>query len=252
MKSLSDTQVVILAGGKGTRMKSNIPKCLMMLGSMSFLERVLQACNFISKKPVIIVGYKGEEVIEVIGKERALFVWQHEQLGTGHAVSMAKDCKNIQGYKNILVLMGDQPFISSDTLGELIETHTHKKATVTITTAQVPHFENEFSPFARFGRVIRNDKGLVGSIVEYKDASSEIQAITEVNIGTYIFDANFLWSHIHTLSNKNASEEYYITDLVHMAFKEQKKVVAYVLPNSIEALGVNSLEDLEIAKKYIP
>lgn len=251
MDILSDTQVVILAGGKGTRMKCDTPKCLTMLGSMSFLERVIQACSFITKKPVIVVGYKGDEVINAIGKNNADFVWQREQLGTGHAVSMAKDSESVQGCKHIIVLMGDQPFISSQTLRELVATHKENNATVTITTARVPHFENEFAPFVRFGRVIRNQHNLVGSIVEYKDATPEIQLVREVNIGTYVFNAEFLWSHIDTLSNTNASDEYYITDLVHMAFEEQKKVVPYVLSKTTEALGINSFEDLEIAKKYM-
>lgn len=247
----NDIHAIILAAGRGTRMKCDSPKCLTMLGDKPFLERVLSATKPLCDKPTVVVGFKGEEVVEAIGVERVNFVWQHEQLGTGHAVGVTKELLADNGYKHIVVLMGDQPLITSATLTELVQVHKDRGATVTVTSAIVPNFENEFAPFLRFGRVIRNEHNLVDAIVEYKDATAEIQAHTEVNIGTYVFDAAFLWSHIDTISDNNASSEYYLTDLVHMAFAENKKVVPYVLPEISEAFGVNSLEDLEIAKRFI-
>lgn len=248
---MNDTHVIILAGGKGTRMKCDTPKCLTMLGDKPFLERVLAATEPLCEKPTVVVGFKGEEVVAAIGEDRVDFVWQHEQLGTGHAVGVTKDSLADKGFTHIVVLMGDQPLITSATLTELVQVHKDRGASVTVTTAIVPNYENEFAPFLRFGRVIRNEHNLVDAIVEYKDATAEMQGHTEVNIGTYVFDAEFLWSHIDMLSDNNASSEYYLTDLVHMAFAENKKVVPYVLPEITEAFGVNSLEDLEIAKKFI-
>ena len=246
-----NTQAIILAAGKGTRMKTEHPKCLTPLGNKTFLDMVLLATESVCDRPVVVVGYKGEEVINHVGDAVADFVWQKEQLGTGHAVAAAKDISKSRDLPNTLVLMGDQPLISGSTLEELVKVHSDKEATITLLTAVVPDFENEFSPFLRFGRIIRDEHNAVDKIVEYKDATEEEKNIKEVNIGTYIFDSNFLWQHIEKLGNENASGEYYITDLIQIAFEEGKKVLPFVLPDTKEAFGVNSPEDLEIVKNKI-
>lgn len=246
-----NTQAIILAAGKGTRMKTDYPKCLTLLGNETFLDMVLLATESVCDRPVVVVGYKGEEVINHVGEERVDFVWQKEQLGTGHAVAAAKYISEEKNLQNTLVLMGDQPLISGSTLEELVKVHTDKEATITLLTVLVPEFENEFSPFLRFGRIIRDEHNMVDKIVEYKDATEEEQNIKEVNIGTYIFDSAFLWTHIEKLGNKNASGEYYITDLIQVAFEEGKKVLPFVLLDTKEAFGVNSLEDLEIVKNKL-
>ncbi|MCA9356137.1 NTP transferase domain-containing protein [Candidatus Nomurabacteria bacterium] len=246
-----NTQAIILAAGKGTRMKTEHPKCLTPLGNKTFLDMVLLATESVCDRSVVVVGYKGEEVINHVSDGVADFVWQKEQLGTGHAVAAAKDISKSRDLPNTLVLMGDQPLISGSTLEELVKVHSDKEATITLLTAVVPDFENEFSPFLRFGRIIRDEHNAVDKIVEYKDATEEEKNIKEVNIGTYIFDSNFLWQHIEKLGNKNASGEYYITDLIQIAFEEGKKVLPFVLPDTKEAFGVNSPEDLEIVKNKI-
>jgi len=243
-----NTQAIILAAGKGTRMKTDIPKCLTVLNQKTFIDYVIEASSSICEKPVVVVGYKGDEVVSHIGQDKAYFVWQKEQLGTGHAVACAKEKISIEEKTNTLVLMGDQPLITKSTLEELVKVHTDKEATITLVTAIIPNFENEFLPFLKFGRIIRNQHNAVDKIIEYKDATEHEKNIKEVNIGTYIFNSNFLWQHIEKLNNKNASGEYYITDLIEVAFEEGKKVLPFVLPDTKEAFGVNSLEDLEIVK----
>ncbi len=248
---MNDTHVIILAGGKGTRMKCDTPKCLTMLGDKPFLERVLSSCSFITKQPTIIIGYKGDEVVKTIG-DGPEYVLQEEQLGTGHAVGCAKDSVAPRGYKYIMVLMGDQPLVSEATLHGLLESHMKADAVITASTIVVPNFENEYAPFLRFGRILRGEDGSIVGNIEYKDATEEQrEELHEVGINTFIFDADFLWSHVGMLSDDNAAGELYVTDFLGMAFREGKKVAPFVVADIKEALGVNSLEDLEIAKKFI-
>lgn len=247
----NDTHIVILAGGKGTRMKCDTPKCLTMLGEKPFLTRVIESCAFITEHPTIIIGYKGDEVTAAIG-EGPEYIVQQEQLGTGHAVGCAKDALLPRGYKNIIVLMGDQPFVTEATLRGLLAAHERDGATITASTIVVPNFENEYSPFLRFGRILRGEDGTIIGNIEYKDATEEErETLREVGINTFVFDADFLWSHVGALSSDNAAGELYLTDLLGMAFREGKRVVPYVVSDIKEALGVNSLEDLEIAKRFV-
>lgn len=241
---------IILAAGRGTRMKCDSPKCLTQFGDEPFLKHTLRELSSVCKDPTIVVGYKGEEVIETIGTGPN-YVWQHDLKGTGHAVMCARESLVGKGYKTILVLMCDQPLISQATFEGLVKTHEESGSAITLTTASVPNFENEYTPFIQFGRIIRGTDSFVDKIAEWKDATPEEFAVTEVNLGMYAFDAEFLWSHLDKITTDNSLGQYYLTDLVAMAFEEGKKVSGYKLEDNREAFGVNSLEDLEIAKRFI-
>lgn len=246
----SNTHAIILAAGRGTRMKCDSPKCLTQFGNEPFLKHTMRELADVCDKPTIVVGYKGEEVIAEIG-EGPNYVWQKELLGTGHAVMCAKDSLIGKDYKTILVLMCDQPLITATTFKGLVAAHENSSSVITLTTVVVPNYENEYTPFIQFGRIIRGVDGFVDKIAEWKDANPEEFAVKEVNLGMYAFDAEFLWSHLDKLTTDNSLAQYYITDLIEMAFREGKKVSAYGIENPQEAFGVNSLEDLEIAKKFI-
>ncbi len=246
----NETHAIILAAGRGTRMKCDSPKCLTQFGDEPFIKHTLRELGDICKVPTIIVGYKGEEVIKEIG-DGPNYVWQHQLLGTGHAVMCAKESLTEKNFKTILVLMCDQPLISANTFKELVDVHAKSGSVITLTTAMVPSFENEYTPFIQFGRIIRGNDGFVDKIAEWKDATQEEFAVKEVNLGMYAFDAEFLWSHLDKLTTNNTLGQYYITDLVEMAFKEGRKVDGYILKDTTEAFGVNSLEDLEIAKRFV-
>lgn len=246
----NDIHAIILAAGRGTRMKCDSPKCLTQFGDEPFLRHTLRELVPVCSNPTIVVGYKGEEVIAEIG-DGPNYVWQHELLGTGHAVMCAKDSLAGKDFKTILVLMCDQPLISTHTFQQLAETHKKSGSAITIATAELPNFENEYTPFIQFGRVIRDATGHVDKIAEWKDATEEEFAVKEVNLGMYAFDAEFLWSHLDKLTTNNTLGQYYITDLIEMAFNEGKRVSAYTLKDNKEAFGVNSLEDLEIAKRFV-
>lgn len=237
-------QVIILAGGKGTRMKSDIPKVLHTINGDSFINHVIKSVEDVSDKPAIIIGYKGEDIIKHL-RDKYEFIWQNEQLGTGHAVLCAKDKLEKMGFDNIVVLPGDHPCISKKTIDDLIDSHINNNAKLTITTVKVPNYENIFSHFYNCGRIVRNKEGLITDIIELKDCNSGEQEIKEVNISYYCFDADWLWGNITKLSNNNKANEYYLTDLINIAKKQNQKINSIGLTDPREGMGVNSKEQLD-------
>lgn len=242
------TEILILAAGKGKRMQSDLPKVLMPLQGKPMLSRVLSAVHkAFREKPVAIVGHKAEMVKKEIGN-LCHYALQKEQLGTGHAVSCAK--KNCASSKHIMVLSGDQPFITDKTLKKLLAKHLKSGAKITFATALLPDFKSWRKAFAGFGRILRK-KGKIEGIREYKDAGEKEKKIREVNAGCYVFEAKWLWQNLKSIKNHNAQGEYYLTDLFHIAFEEKEKVES-VRINPHEALGANSKEELEILEKLAP
>jgi len=234
---------IILAAGKGKRLlseKFQLPKALRKLGNRPILSYVLDNIHFIEKKDIVIViGFMGEKVIEEIGDEYN-YVWQKEQLGTGHAVMMAKDYFDSDIN---LILMGDMPFIKSNTIEKFIDYHKKSENNLSILTVQ----GNEKSSF---GRIIRNSEGLIEKIVEVKDASPEEKKITELNTGIMIIDKKAL-ALLDELKTDNAQKEYYLTDLVKLAKDNKYKSGGFKVNDEIEFFGINTLEDLEFAENYI-
>lgn len=244
-------EIIILAGGKGTRMKSEKPKVLTELHGKTFIERVVEAARVINPKPVVIVGYKGEEVIAALG-DSCRYVWQREQLGTGHAVQCAKsELEKNTAAKNIIVVPGDHPLINSEALIRLLESHEASGRTITFTTLQVPHFEQEYAGFYAYGRIIRNEIGAVANIVELKDCDDAQKRITETNSSYYCFNAQWLWSHIELLQNNNKASEFYLTDLIHIAFKEGELLNTLTLNDVRLGMGINTLEELRVAEQFV-
>lgn len=248
--SMNDNiSIIILAGGKGTRMESDAPKALTLLDGKPFLSHILETIESSfgeAMKPVIVVGYKKEEVIKTIGEDYTYAV-QEEQLGTGHAVKITEPyIQNKEG--STVVLYADHPLISGDTIKALIEKQRETKSPIVMATTIVPHFDDWYHTFIGWGRFKRNSMGDITAIIEYKDANNEEKAICEVNPAYSVFDTQWLFEHLTKISNENAQKEYYLTNLVQFAFDEGYVIPSVTIPPE-EAIGANSLKELEILEK---
>ena len=234
---------VILAAGKGTRMKSDLPKVLHKVAGISMLEHVFRSVSAIEpEKTVTVIGHKAELVEQVLAGQTE-FVRQTEQLGTGHAVMMAEPVlENLTG--QTLVIAGDTPLITGESLKNLIDFHINHKNVATILTAEADN------PFG-YGRIVRNQHGEVIKIVEQKDASDFEQQIKEINTGTYVFDNVRLFEALKNINTNNAQGEYYITDVIGIFRENGEKVGAYTLKDFDESLGVNDRVALATAESIM-
>ena len=234
---------IILAAGKGTRMKSDLPKVLHKVAGISMLEHVFRSVNAINpEKTVTVIGHKAELVEQVLAGQTE-FVRQTEQLGTGHAVMMAEPVlENLTG--QTLVIAGDTPLITGESLKNLIDFHINHKNVATILTAEADN------PFG-YGRIVRNQHGEVLKIVEQKDASDFEQQIKEINTGTYVFDNARLFAALKNINTSNAQGEYYITDVIGIFRENGEKVGAYTLKDFDESLGVNDRVALATAESVM-
>ncbi|MEI6650541.1 MAG: NTP transferase domain-containing protein [Candidatus Moraniibacteriota bacterium] len=240
-------QVIVMAGGKGTRMNmTDIPKTMIRVEGKPIVEYIVEAAESAvpETKPVVIVGFQGHTIQAYLG-DRVICVEQKEQLGTGHAVACAAPLlRERKDIKYVIVLAGDQPLISADTIRTVLDHHEKSQETITLGTVVVPDFSGIHEHLLHYGRIIRKEDGTVSRIVEYKDATEEERAIREVNTSVYCFDADWLWSHIDKLGSDNASKEFYITDLIGMAMEEGRNINAIPLPDPLEGLNVNTPEQL--------
>jgi bifunctional UDP-N-acetylglucosamine pyrophosphorylase/glucosamine-1-phosphate N-acetyltransferase len=231
--------VVILAAGQGTRMKSRLAKVLHPLAGKPFVLYSVEAGHTVSQRPpVLVVGHEGDAVREVVG-DGARYVLQAEQLGTGHAVAQARELLEGQT-RHVIVLYADMPLLRGETLQALYEAqqaHDGPFSMLTLVT-DTPR---------GFGRIVRGKDGSVRAIVEQAQATPEQLAIPEVNVGIYCFDAGWLWSHLDhiPLSPKG---EYYLTDLVAIAVEEGEAVNALVMDDPDEAIGINTRVHLSEAE----
>ncbi len=232
---------LILAAGKGTRMKSERPKVLHKVNGKPMLERVTNVLENIGvNKKLYILGHKKEEVLEVMGNVE--HVIQEEQLGTGHAVLIAKE--KIKELKDdVLITCGDTPLLTEKTLGELKKLFYEKNLDCIILSCKVQN------PFA-YGRIIK-ENGQVVNIVEEKEATPEQKLINEINTGVYIFKHDKLVDAISKIDNNNSKGEYYLTDAVKILSDEGSKVDTYQIFDEEETLGVNSKEQLAQANKIL-
>ncbi|HAS80646.1 MAG: Bifunctional protein GlmU [Candidatus Nomurabacteria bacterium GW2011_GWE1_32_28] len=247
MENLDKIKIIILAGGKGKRMQSDLPKVLIKLNGKPLIKYILNSVKkAFNKKPIAVIGNKAELVKSEL-KDSCFYAIQKEQLGTGHAVSCTKEyCKDAE---HIIILSGDQPLISPETLKNLLKKHLEVKTKITFTTTEVCDFDNWRKSFIAFGRIIRKN-GEITAIREYRDASEEEKLIKEVNAGSYAFDAKWLWKNLEKINNKNIQNEYYLTDLLHIASLEKEKIEAIQI-ESHEALGANTKEELEILEEFV-
>ena len=231
--------IAIMAAGKGTRLKSQLPKVLHEVGGKPLLEHVIRAAARVvpAKDAYAIIGHEADRVSAAMRHTGVNFVLQAEQRGTGHALMVAKDA--LAGYDHVIVLSGDAPMITPETIGHLRNFHLEEQAAMTLLSADL---ENPTG----YGRVLRKgtNSADVQGIVEEKSASASQKKIREINSGFYVFDVNDLYGHIGKLSTDNPHAEYYLTDMAEVLRGAKRRVVAWKTPHPSEVLGGNTRAEL--------
>jgi bifunctional UDP-N-acetylglucosamine pyrophosphorylase/glucosamine-1-phosphate N-acetyltransferase len=233
---MSDLDIVVLAAGKGTRMKSSTPKVLHQIAGKPMLSHVIETAESLDPKAIVlVVGYEGDAVKKSIGSDQLIFVTQSPQLGTGHAVLQAKPFLEA---KKTLILYGDVPCISHETLTKL-----------TASTAQISILTQVVASPTGYGRILRSARGDITSIVEEKDASDEERKTREINTGILCLDTELLKNFLNKMSNENTQKEYYLTDVIRFASQKNIAIDSCEPISAHEVIGVNSKQHLAIMER---
>jgi len=242
---MNNIKSIILAAGKGSRMKSDIPKVMHKIFGKTLLGYVIDNVQNIVNESFIIVGHKSEEVSKFVSANypSAKTVLQTPQLGTGHAVSMV--CPYLNDFDGqVIILCGDTPLIKESTLKQLIDYHYNNNLDITVMSAI---FENP----TNYGRIIRDKDNSLKSIVEEKDATADEKAVKEINAGIYCLNWGKIKNAFSQLKSNNAQGEYYLTDIISWGKNNNLRVSAYVLENNNEIYGINSRKNLAEATKIL-
>ncbi len=238
---MSQTTVLILAAGAGTRMKSTIPKVLHKVAGVSMIEHILDVCEDLNLgTPITVIGHGADQMREALKNRNVKFALQEQQLGTGHAVMVAQEQLPDQG--NTLILYGDVPLLKKETVSAFIAQHEAEGNAATVMTTCM-------ADPAGYGRIIRNDTGKVLQIVEQRDASEVQRQINEINTGIMCFDTRYLKNILRNLSNENDQKEYYLTDAIGLLEKSKLPVGAFVVSDHREVMGINSRVQLQEAEQ---
>ena len=236
---------VILAAGKGTRMKSDLVKVLHPLLGVPMLSYPVElSLNVINaEKTIVVIGHQADRIQEKFKDPRIHFVLQEEQLGTGHAVLQAVPLLQ-SSTGTVLILCGDVPLVKPETLRSFMETFWRNESILSVLTAVI---ENPFG----YGRIIRSPAGWLERIVEEKDASEEEQLIREINTGIFCVKASYLIDGLKEIGQGNAQSEYYLTDLVEIGRKWGLRCSAHIVADPVEVMGINTRVDLAIAHEVL-
>lgn len=240
---MGDTAVVIMAAGKGKRMKSNLPKVLHNLAGKPILNYVLDTVDQLkAKRKILIIGYKSVQTRELIG-DKIEYVEQKEQLGTAHAVLQTK--KLLSNFKgDVLILSGDVPFLTVKTLKKLLKYHQANNFCCTLVSAILKNPKG-------YGRIIRDKKGDIKGIIEEVDLSADKNKIGEVNSGIYCFNKEKLFQTLKKITTDNRQREYYLTDTVKILLSEGLNIGNIIIKDYSEILGINNRLDLADASKKV-
>jgi bifunctional UDP-N-acetylglucosamine pyrophosphorylase/glucosamine-1-phosphate N-acetyltransferase len=229
----TDTAIVILAAGRGTRMRSALAKVLHRAGGRALIEHVIGACQPLKPAQLlVVVGHQAQEVGALATALGAQIILQQPQRGTGHALQVARRAIRTRE-KLAIVLPGDAPLLRSETLRALLDTHRRGEAAATILTAEVD------DP-TEYGRIVRDSEGRVLAIVEETSATPEQRAVREVNSSIYCFTLEKLWPCLNALRPENVHHELYLTDAISLLRERNERVLAEVVPDSREILGCNT------------
>ncbi|MCK5230895.1 MAG: NTP transferase domain-containing protein [Desulfobulbaceae bacterium] len=233
---------LILAAGKGTRMKSDLAKVLHEVYFAPMIYHVIDVVQSLSFDDIIVItGYQCESVEESLEKFGVLFARQEQQLGTAHAVLSAKSLLN-KAMGTVVIICGDTPLIRTETLEQMLDNHFAASSMLTVLTTRLCNPEN-------YGRIISDANGNVLRIVEQKDATDVEKDIMEINAGIYCVDTNFLMNCLAGVGADNKQGEFYLTDIVEIANKSGHAVNKFICPDPNEVLGVNSR--VELAQAHI-
>jgi len=244
MASPSETHVVVLAAGQGTRMKSSLPKVLHPIAGRPMIERVLETATAVNPSTItLIVGHKAEVLRDRLVKDQNIgFALQEPQLGTAHALQQAEPL--LAGRSGSLILLsGDVPLLSPNTLKQLLETHRGSGAAATVVTATVDR------PYG-YGRIVRT-RGRIARIVEERDASPTQRQIKEINSGIYAFDLPPLFDALRGIASQNAQGEFYLTDLIAIYRRRKLPVETLLVENAQEIRGINSRSELAEVSRLV-
>ena len=235
--------IVILAAGLGTRMKSRKAKVLHHAGGLSLVEHVVNSALALTSadRVVVVVGHQAEQVQTTLSASGVRFALQAEQKGTGDALAACRDVTPDQEGL-LIVLNGDGPLLSAETLHTLVKHHRNSRAAATVVTTMLD------DPTG-YGRVIVNDSGQVEAIVEQKVATAGQRAVRQINSGIYCFDAPLLWKHLAEIEPNPVSKEYYLTDIVEILNRAGHKVSALLHADSNELMGINTRIELAIVDR---
>jgi bifunctional UDP-N-acetylglucosamine pyrophosphorylase/glucosamine-1-phosphate N-acetyltransferase len=241
---MPDLGVILLAAGQGTRMKSELPKVLHLLGGKALFLHALDTARRLDPQVVaIIVGHGADAVRRAQPSAEITWVVQDRQLGTGHAVLCAKEAfEHFNG--DILILSGDVPLIGEQTLRALLERHRSRGAVLTLLTAQLPEPKG-------YGRILRDGNRSIAGIVEEKDATAAQREIDEVNAGIYVASARFLFEALPAVKNSNQQGEYYLPDIVGIGLGQGQVIETLKVDDSREMMGINSREELAAMEKNL-
>ena len=240
----NDKVALILAAGKGKRMKSDLPKVLHKLNKKYIVDYVIDSARKAGlDRQILVIGHQADMVRKTLTDRKVEFALQAEQLGTGHAVMVAESqlC-DFSG--DLVILCGDMPLVKTETIQQLIAERQWLGAAAVVLTVVLD------DPKA-YGRIVRNENGLLKAIVEYRDADDETRKIKEVNTGAYCFDWKELQPILHQLKANNDQKEYYLTDSISILVGMGKKIGALVASDPLEGMGINSIEELEQLEKII-
>ena len=240
------TKAVILAAGKGSRLKSeeaDIPKALRRVGDKTLIEHVLDGIGFVEPQDVtIVIGVLGEKIMAYLG-DKYNYAWQKEQKGTAHAMLCAEETAgNFDG--PVLCLYCDMPLLSRSTYERMVREHVENRAVNTLLAAKI-------HPIPPFGRLIRDEGGELMDIVEDSACTPEQKLIDEVNVGLQVMQGGKMWDILRKVENHNPKREYYLTGVVKVIHDLGMKQHAVVTPDTPEYWGVNNMEDLERVEKYM-
>ena len=240
------TRAVILAAGKGSRLKSeqaDIPKALRKVGDKTLIEHVLDGISFVKPEDItIVIGVLGEKIKEYLG-DKYNYVWQKEQKGTAHAMLCAEE--TAAGFNGpVLCLYCDMPLLSRATYSRMVEEHLAHHAANTLLAAKI-------HPIPAFGRLIRNENGELCDIVEESACTPEQRLIDEVNVGVQVMQGDVMWDVLKKVENNNPKHEYYLTGVVKVIHDMGLKQHAVVTEDKPEYWGVNSMEELIKVEEYM-
>lgn len=234
---------VILAAGKGTRMKSALTKVLHPVFFRPMIHHVMDAVRGTGiEQCAVIIGHQRAEVAQALTAYQPTLVVQEEQLGTGHAVLCAEEA--CIDHDAVLILCGDTPLLGAATLQKMISAHHSLQADLTLMTTRVDN------PFG-YGRILKDERGNVQAIVEEKDATSEQRQIQEINAGVYLVQRDFLFSALRQVGTDNAQKEVYLTDIVARAQQQKRRIHTFTHEQAIDVLGVNSRIELAQAQTIL-
>ncbi len=235
---------LIMAAGKGTRMKSDMAKVLHTLDGKPMVHYVIRLARELGSSRIIgIIGHQKDRVREELAGEKIEFVVQEPQLGTGHAVMQSEEL--LKSYNGpVLVLSGDAPLLTFDTMRKFLDRHFESRAAATVLTAMIPDPSG-------YGRVIRAGNQSIEKVVEHKDATAEEKLIHEINSGIYVFDALELFRSLKKINSDNAQNEYYLPDVLKIMIADGKNVDAFITENHKEISGINTVEQLRDAEEVL-